>query len=98
MRAQGELSYSVLVSWIVPFFVSSLFLSFVILFSVPDVPAGISVHWDGSHNLCFYLLNYSLKEKVGKDVLLALTELSVGSGSSQWTVPVIQPDYHGSGK
>ncbi|NXE18198.1 WDR93 protein, partial [Ardeotis kori] len=30
----------------------------------PDVPAGISVHWDGSHNLCFYLLNHPLKEKV----------------------------------
>ncbi|XP_010015362.1 PREDICTED: WD repeat-containing protein 93 [Nestor notabilis] len=33
----------------------------------PDVPAGISVHWDGSHNLCFYLLNHSLKEKVDSD-------------------------------
>ncbi|KFQ29416.1 WD repeat-containing protein 93, partial [Merops nubicus] len=33
----------------------------------PDVPAGISVHWDGSHNLCFYLLNRPLKEKVDSD-------------------------------
>ncbi|NXT92269.1 WDR93 protein, partial [Anhinga rufa] len=33
----------------------------------PDVPAGISVHWDGSHNLCFYLLNQPLKEKVDSD-------------------------------
>ncbi|XP_030353260.1 WD repeat-containing protein 93 [Strigops habroptila] len=34
----------------------------------PDIPAGISVHWDGSHNLCFYLLNHSLKEKVDSDL------------------------------
>ncbi|NWI28069.1 WDR93 protein, partial [Sula dactylatra] len=34
----------------------------------PDVPAGISVHWDGSHNLCFYLLNHPLKEKVDSDL------------------------------
>ncbi|NWX22260.1 WDR93 protein, partial [Aegotheles bennettii] len=33
----------------------------------PDVPAGISVHWGGSHNLCFYLLNCPLKEKVDSD-------------------------------
>ncbi|NXF42862.1 WDR93 protein, partial [Oceanites oceanicus] len=33
----------------------------------PDVPAGISVHWDGSHNLCLYLLNCPLKEKVDSD-------------------------------
>ncbi|XP_069723373.1 WD repeat-containing protein 93-like [Phaenicophaeus curvirostris] len=33
----------------------------------PDVPAGIGVHWDGSHNLCFYLLNCPLKEKVDSD-------------------------------
>ncbi|NXS43473.1 WDR93 protein, partial [Balaeniceps rex] len=33
----------------------------------PDVPAGISVHWDGSHNLCFYLLNHPLKEKGDSD-------------------------------
>ncbi|NWH69761.1 WDR93 protein, partial [Piaya cayana] len=33
----------------------------------PDVPAGIGVHWDGSHNLCFYLLNCLLKEKVDSD-------------------------------
>ncbi|NXN47239.1 WDR93 protein, partial [Rhinoptilus africanus] len=33
----------------------------------PDVPAGISVHWDGSHNLCMYLLNRPLKEKVDSD-------------------------------
>ncbi|NXT00944.1 WDR93 protein, partial [Jacana jacana] len=33
----------------------------------PDVPAGISVHWDGSHNLCFYLLTHPLKEKVDSD-------------------------------
>ncbi|KGL94183.1 WD repeat-containing protein 93, partial [Charadrius vociferus] len=33
----------------------------------PDVPAGISVHWDGSHNLCFYLLNRPVKEKVDSD-------------------------------
>ncbi|NXL31879.1 WDR93 protein, partial [Glaucidium brasilianum] len=34
----------------------------------PDVPAGISVHWDGSHNLCLYLLNHPLKEKVDSDL------------------------------
>uniref|UniRef100_A0A8C4U211 WD repeat domain 93 n=1 Tax=Falco tinnunculus TaxID=100819 RepID=A0A8C4U211_FALTI len=34
----------------------------------PDVPAGISVHWDGSHNLCLYLLNRPLKEKVDSDL------------------------------
>ncbi|NXW40319.1 WDR93 protein, partial [Nyctiprogne leucopyga] len=33
----------------------------------PDVPAGISVHWDGSHNLCLYSLNCPLKEKVDPD-------------------------------
>ncbi|KFO76506.1 WD repeat-containing protein 93, partial [Cuculus canorus] len=33
----------------------------------PDVPAGISVHWDGSHNLCLYLLNCPLEEKVDSD-------------------------------
>ncbi|NWY54985.1 WDR93 protein, partial [Chionis minor] len=33
----------------------------------PDVPAGISVHWDGSHNLCLYLLNHPLKETVDSD-------------------------------
>ncbi|NWS66970.1 WDR93 protein, partial [Crotophaga sulcirostris] len=33
----------------------------------PDVPAGITVHWDGSHNLCFYLLNNPVKEKVDSD-------------------------------
>ncbi|NXP55975.1 WDR93 protein, partial [Heliornis fulica] len=33
----------------------------------PDVPAGISVHWDGSHNLCLYLLQRPLKEKVDSD-------------------------------
>ncbi|KFQ80586.1 WD repeat-containing protein 93, partial [Phaethon lepturus] len=33
----------------------------------PDVPAGISVHWDGSHNLCLYLLNRPLREKVDSD-------------------------------
>ncbi|NWI71092.1 WDR93 protein, partial [Todus mexicanus] len=33
----------------------------------PDLPAGISVHWDGSHNLCLYLLNRPLREKVDSD-------------------------------
>ncbi|XP_062440009.1 WD repeat-containing protein 93 [Rhea pennata] len=33
----------------------------------PAVPAGISVHWDGSHNLCLYSLNRPLKEKVDAD-------------------------------
>ncbi|XP_051484687.1 WD repeat-containing protein 93 [Apus apus] len=32
-----------------------------------DAPAGISVHWDGNHNLCLYFLNYSLKEKADSD-------------------------------
>lgn len=85
-------------SWIVPFFVSNLLLSCVVSFSIPDVPAGISVHWDGSHNLCFYLLNRLLKEQVGKKVLLSLAERSVGSGSIQWPVAVFQPDLHDSGK
>ncbi|KFV84616.1 WD repeat-containing protein 93, partial [Struthio camelus australis] len=34
----------------------------------PAVPAGISVHWDGSHNLCLYSLNRPLKEKVDADL------------------------------
>ncbi|NXC45089.1 WDR93 protein, partial [Penelope pileata] len=34
----------------------------------PDVPAGISVHWDGNYNLCFYLFNRPLKEKVDADL------------------------------
>ncbi|XP_064014192.1 WD repeat-containing protein 93 [Pogoniulus pusillus] len=33
----------------------------------PDVPAGISVHWDGSHNLCFYSLHHPLKERADSD-------------------------------
>ncbi|XP_029871636.1 WD repeat-containing protein 93 [Aquila chrysaetos chrysaetos] len=33
----------------------------------PDVPAGIGVHWDGSHNLCLYVLNRPLKEKSDSD-------------------------------
>ncbi|NWI08377.1 WDR93 protein, partial [Crypturellus soui] len=33
----------------------------------PAVPAGISVHWDGSHNLCLYLLNRPFREKVDVD-------------------------------
>ncbi|KAM6301554.1 LOW QUALITY PROTEIN: WD repeat-containing protein 93 [Podargus strigoides] len=45
----------------------SLLLSFVIPFSVLDIPVGISVHWDGSHSLCFYFLNCPLKEKVDSD-------------------------------
>ncbi|XP_067999528.1 WD repeat-containing protein 93 [Melanerpes formicivorus] len=32
----------------------------------PDVPAGISVHWEGSHNLCFYSL-HPLKERADSD-------------------------------
>ncbi|KFQ87226.1 WD repeat-containing protein 93, partial [Phoenicopterus ruber ruber] len=34
----------------------------------PGVPAGISVHWDGSHNLCLYLLNRPLKERADSDL------------------------------
>ncbi|NXO02817.1 WDR93 protein, partial [Rhinopomastus cyanomelas] len=49
-------------------FVSSLLLSCFVLSSVPDVSAGISVHWDGSHNLCFYLLKSPLKEDVDSDL------------------------------
>lgn len=70
-------------SWIVPFFVSDLLLFFIVPFFVLDVPAGIGVHWDGSHNLCLYLLNRPLKEKSGKKVLLSLAEQSVRSGSIQ---------------
>ncbi|NXF84650.1 WDR93 protein, partial [Eubucco bourcierii] len=33
----------------------------------PGVPAGISVHWDGSHNLCFYSLHHPLKERADSD-------------------------------
>ncbi|NXJ87742.1 WDR93 protein, partial [Corythaixoides concolor] len=33
----------------------------------PGVPAGISVHWNGNHNLCLYLLECPLKEKVDSD-------------------------------
>ncbi|KFU94485.1 WD repeat-containing protein 93, partial [Chaetura pelagica] len=33
----------------------------------PDVPAAISVHWDGNHNLCLYFLNYSRREKADSD-------------------------------
>ncbi|KFV69963.1 WD repeat-containing protein 93, partial [Dryobates pubescens] len=32
----------------------------------PDVAAGISVHWDGRHNLCFYSL-HPLKERAESD-------------------------------
>ncbi|NXN20207.1 WDR93 protein, partial [Indicator maculatus] len=32
----------------------------------PDVPAGICVHWDGSHNLCFYSL-HPLKGRADSD-------------------------------
>ncbi|NXV73906.1 WDR93 protein, partial [Atlantisia rogersi] len=66
-RRSPGLSNGVLMFCIVPFFVPNLLLSSVIPFSIPDVPAGISVHWDGSHNLCLYLLNHPLKEKVDSD-------------------------------
>ncbi|KFP92124.1 WD repeat-containing protein 93, partial [Apaloderma vittatum] len=33
----------------------------------PDIPTGISVHWSECHNLCFYLLNRPLRDKVDSD-------------------------------
>lgn len=64
---------------------SPVFFSFFIPFSVPDIPVGIGVHWDGNHNFCLYLLNHSLQEKEGKKVLLSLAEHSVGSVSVLWS-------------
>ncbi|KAJ7311080.1 hypothetical protein JRQ81_006678 [Phrynocephalus forsythii] len=33
----------------------------------PDVPVAFSVHWTKNHNLCFYLFNRPLKEKLDSD-------------------------------
>ncbi|XP_054858639.1 WD repeat-containing protein 93 [Eublepharis macularius] len=34
----------------------------------PDTPVALSVHWNTSHNLCFYLLSRPPKEKVDSDL------------------------------
>ncbi|NXG49248.1 WDR93 protein, partial [Psilopogon haemacephalus] len=62
-----ELSDDVLVLWSVSFLAPRLLLSLHVPFAVPDVPAAISVHWDGSHNLCFYSLHHPLKERADSD-------------------------------
>nr|XP_016852018.1 PREDICTED: WD repeat-containing protein 93 [Anolis carolinensis] len=33
----------------------------------PDIPVALSVHWSGSHNLCFYFLSRPPKEKPDSD-------------------------------
>lgn len=75
-----------MVFWCPGLFLCAQFSSlFVTPFSVPDIPVGIGVHWDGNHNFCLYLLNRSLNEKAGKEVLLSVAEHSVGSGECSVT-------------